>query len=133
MELLLFFISITIFMGILFIREGLQAKKREKWFIQSLYDNYGQKPAKEYKPERFERIPGYYERHIQPGQIDDITWNDLNMDEIYKRIDYTFSATGEEYLYYTLRSAGTDRKSLEHLEEVIRFFEEQADETENDL
>ena len=128
MELLLFFISISIFMGILFLREGMQAKKKEKWFIQSLYDNYGEKPAKEHKPERFERIPGYYERHIQPGQIDDITWNDLNMDEIYKRIDYTFSAAGEEYLYYTLRSAGKDKESLEHLEEVIRFFEEHADE-----
>ncbi|MBE5892397.1 MAG: hypothetical protein E7286_03350 [Lachnospiraceae bacterium] len=128
MEFLLFFASLIVFMGILFLREGLQAKKKEKLFIQSLYECYGEKPKKEIKPERFERIPSYYERHIQPGQIDDITWNDLNMDEIYKRMNYTFSASGEEYLYYTLRNAGNDKANLGHLEEVVRFFEENADE-----
>jgi len=67
MEFLLFFASLIVFMGILFLREGLQAKKKEKLFIQSLYECYGEKPKKEIKPERFERIPSYYERHIQPG------------------------------------------------------------------
>ena len=128
MEFLLFFAALTVFMGILFLREGLQAKKKEKLFIQSLYECYGEKPKKEIKTERFERIPSYYERHIQPGQIDDITWNDLNMDEIYKRMNYTFSASGEEYLYYTLRNAGNDQVALRHLEEVVCFFEEHADE-----
>lgn len=128
MELLLFFASLIIFMGILFLWEFLQAKKKEIFFVKSLYDHYGEKPSKEYKPERFERIPGYYMRHIHPGQIDDITWNDLNMDELYKRMNYTFSASGEEYLYYMLRNAGIDKASLDHLEEVVSFFEANEDE-----
>ena len=62
MEFLLFFVSLIIFLGILFLREGFQARKKEKQFIQFLYQRYGEKPNKEIKPERFERIPSYYER-----------------------------------------------------------------------
>jgi hypothetical protein len=36
--------------------------------------------------------------------IDDITWNDLNMDSVFKRINPSLSTSGEQYLYYMLRS-----------------------------
>ena len=127
MELLMFFAAMAVFMGILFVHEALKARQREMQFIQSLYDRYGDKPNKEFNAERFSRIPSYYKRHLQPGLIDDITWNDLNMDEVYRRMNYTFSAAGEEYLYYTLRNTGTTPEGLDHLEEVIRFFEEQEE------
>ena len=128
MEFLLFFAALTVFMGLLFWRESIQAGRKEKFFIRSLYESYGEKPSKEYSTERYERIPFYYKRHSKPGQIDDITWNDLNMDELYKRMNYTLSASGEEYLYYLLRSVGNDRAFLEHLEEVVAFFDDHADE-----
>ena len=65
---------------------------------------------------------------MSEGGIDDITWNDLNMDEIFKRMNYTFSASGEEYLYYTLRNTGKSEEELKHLEEVIAFFGDNPDE-----
>ncbi|WMC92726.1 hypothetical protein [Kineothrix sp. MB12-C1] len=34
----------------------------------------------------------------------DITWNDLNMDAVFRQMNYAYSAAGEEYLYYLLRS-----------------------------
>ena len=66
----------------------------------------------------------YFERHGKQGQLDDITWNDLGMDDLFVRMNYTLSASGEEYLYYTLRTLRQDEKELAHLEEVIRFFGE---------
>ena len=103
MDILLFVLAMALFLMVIFIREAYEAKKKEKRFIESLYTDYGNKPEKEYSLERFVRIASYYEKHQSEGQIDDITWNDLNMDEIFKRMNYTFSASGEEYLYYTLR------------------------------
>lgn len=35
--------------------------------------------------------------------IDDTTWNDLDMDAVFKRINRGTSAAGEQYLYYMLR------------------------------
>lgn len=130
MELLFFFGAMVIFFAVVFAREAYSAKKREKKFIDSLYTDYGNVPDKEYALERFVRIPSYYEKHKdgRDGIIDDITWNDLNMDEIFKRMNYTFSASGEEYLYDTLRNAGKTEEELLHLEEVVVFFQEHPDE-----
>lgn len=128
MEYLILFLVLIAFLMIVFIREGFQAKEREKKFIESLYRDYGKLPEKEYAVERFLRMGSFFERHREKGQIDDITWNDLSMDEIFKRMNYTFSASGEEYLYYTLRNTKRTVEELAHLEEVVSYFMEHVDE-----
>lgn len=128
MEYLVFILAVALFFICVFIKEAFSAKKREKQYIKSLYEDYGKLPKKEYSLERYSHIASYFNRHQKEGQLDDITWNDLNLDEIFKRMNYTLSASGEEYLYYTLRSVVGDRSELEHLEEVIRYFEENHDE-----
>jgi hypothetical protein len=89
-------------------------------------EKYGIPYDKEYKAERFERVSGYYEKHREPDQIDDITWNDLNMDEVFCRIDTSLSAAGEEYLYYLLRTPSFSEKELDDREEIIGFFAKEA-------
>lgn len=128
MELFLFFAVMAIFVIVIFVREAYAAKKREKQFLVSLREDYGKLPEKEYSLERYAKISSYYKKHMADNQIDDITWNDLNMDEIFKRMNYTFSASGEEYLYYTLRSTGRTAEELAHLEEVVSFFQEHEEE-----
>lgn len=129
MEIVCFLTVMVLFLVAVFVREGYSARKREEAFIKALYEDYGKTPDKEYSPERFVRIPRYYEKHRDEHKevIDDITWNDLNMDAIFKRINYTFSASGEEYLYDTLRNTGKTQEELEHLEEVIAYFQEHCD------
>lgn len=124
----MFFGAMFFFLIVIFAREGYLASKRKKQFIESLYKDYGMLPDKEYSPERYVRIASYYQKHMSDGMIDDITWNDLNMDDIFKRMNYTFSASGEEYLYYTLRNINKSKTELDHMEEVIRFFHEHEDE-----
>ena len=84
-------------------RKRLDARERKK-----LKENFGRPGAKEYPDGRYEQIPGYQLRHRQDFEVDDITWNDLDMDLLYRRMDTTCSAAGEEYLYWLLRSPRTD-------------------------
>lgn len=128
MEYLLLTAALILFVIVIFVREAVQARKRRQEFIRSLYDNYGELPNHKYTLENIAHIPGYYKRHGDCEQLDDITWNDLNMEEIFKRINYTHSATGEEYLYYLLRSAGRDKEALERFEELTAWFMEHANE-----
>lgn len=100
-------------------------ENQEKLFKKYLRENYGKEPPKEYSLERFARLGSYLERHKEEKQLDDITWNDLGMDEVFRRIDRTYSAAGEEYLYYTLRNISCGREALEHLEEVVNWLQEQ--------
>ena len=109
------------------VQELMQAKKEEKRFRNSLLENYGKEPPKEYSLERFARLGSYLERHKEEKQLDDITWNDLGMDEVFCRIDRTLSAAGEEYLYFTLRNIFCGKEKLDHLEEVTGWFLEQDD------
>ena len=109
------------------VQELIQAKKEEKMFRNSLLENYGKEPPKEYSLERFARLDSYLERHKEEKQLDDITWNDLGMDEVFCRIDRTLSAAGEEYLYFTLRNIFCGKEKLDHLEEVTGWFLEQDD------
>ena len=127
MEFVVFVGVLLLLFLFMIVQELMQAKKEEKMFQKSLRENYGKEPPKEYSLERFARLGSYLERHKEEKQLDDITWNDLGMDEVFGRIDRTLSAAGEEYLYYTLRNISCGKEALEHLEEVTGWFGEQED------
>lgn len=127
MEYLILILALAAFVLVIFVSEAARARKEEKKFIQSLYEDYGKFVPKEYTLERFARMGSFFDRHRTDGQLDDITWNDLGMDELFKRMNNTFSASGEEYLYYTLRTLKQSGEELEHLEEAVRFFGEHSD------
>lgn len=122
MEYALLAAALGAFVIVIFVLEGYRAQKEKKNFSARLREDYFKLADKKYAAERFEKIDSFYRRHPEDGQIDDITWNDLGMDEIFKRMNYTLSATGEEYLYYRLRSLSRDREELERFERKIRFF-----------
>lgn len=127
MEYIVFAAVLFFIILILVIREFIHYRKKEKDFIRGLYDNYGILPQKEYKSERVESISHYFEKHKTGFYIDDITWNDLNMDEIFRQMNYTMSAAGEEYLYYMLRTPSFDREESGKQEELISFFSNNPD------
>lgn len=127
MEYLIFLAAMILFVVVVFAREAVGAAGREKKFIQSLYRNFGELPDRKYTPENSAHIPGYYRRHPEEGQLDDITWNDLDMESVFRRMNYTYSATGEEYLYYLLRSTGREPGELEHFERLADWFADHAD------
>ncbi len=59
-----------------------------------------------YSRDEYANISGYFRlKEKLPGSVtvDDITWNDLDMDELFMRIDNTCSQNGGEYLYDMLR------------------------------
>lgn len=127
-NVMLLLLTFAVFALALFLLELYRTKKAEKRFMKSLYGDCGRLAQKEYAPERFVRIGSYFLRHPSLGQLDDITWNDLGMDDLFKRMNYTLSASGEEYLYYTLRTLKQEEEELLHLEDVVSFFEEHPDE-----
>lgn len=110
-----------------------QKKKRDAAIEARLRKNFGQKPVKRMEAERYAKVPSFYLRRrgsVPPSDdLDDITWNDLDMDALYARIDCTVSSAGEEYLYALLRTpAAGENASLSIPLAKIRYFEEDAHE-----
>jgi DNA mismatch repair ATPase MutS len=56
-------------------------------------------------------------------RIDEITWNDLDMDRIFGRINACKTSVGEEYLYNCLREPKFDISELKKREKLIEFFD----------
>lgn len=111
------------------VRERMRAKQRQ---VEQLRQNWGQVPEREYTSEELESI-SHYARNHKNGRfmIDDITWNDLDMERVYMLLNNTCSACGEEYLYAMLRLPEFQPETLEERERVIEFFRNHAKEREN--
>lgn len=55
------------------------------------------------------------------GSVDTVTWNDLEMDRVFARINHTRTYMGEQILYHRLHNMQT-RQSCENMEKRISFF-----------
>lgn len=110
----------------IFVRGAAEDSKRKKRFIENLKKNYGAYPQREYDVQEFECLTHYFklgrESYTGGQVIDDITWNDLDMDNIFMSMDHTLSQAGEEYLYDMLRKPLTDSSVINERSRVIDYF-----------
>ncbi len=131
MEYVIFTAALGIILILLFLKGLYDYRQEQKRFRKCLHTDYGKKLEREYKPECFAHISRYAQKHAGEFPIDEITWYDLNMDEVFKQMNYTYSSAGEEYLYYLLRNPRLNEDYLSHMEEVIRYFDKHTEEREN--
>ena len=127
MEYLVLAVVIAFIIIFIFIKGAYDERKREKKFIKDLYTNYGQFPNKKYEAAQYHSIRKYFENHKNGFFIDDVTWNDLDMDAVFMQMNHTYSSAGEEYLYHTLRTPFMKEENLLKREEKVRFFMENED------
>lgn len=123
-----------IFLGLIFsviifvmVRGSIEEKQNKKRYEVNLRETYGQFPDKEYKEEDFENITRLFAYRHKEYFIDDITWNDLNMNGIFALMDHTQSSSGAEYLYDMLRTPRLKKDAFENLEEHISYFQREED------
>ena len=128
MEAFIFICLILFFIVLIMWREYVGNRQYLKNRLEQIYAAYGTPPERTYGAEELARISMYYQKHQRADQIDDITWNDLNLDAVYQRLNTCLSAAGDEYLYYRLRTPAKDGDELLYLEKRIRFFMEQEEE-----
>ena len=103
--------------------------RQRKWFLRHLKQRWGTIPDREYTQEELESISHYAKRNEgEQFMIDDITWNDLQMDEIFIRMNNTLSSCGEDVLYQILRQPQMDRETLEERERLITYFQTHEEE-----
>ena len=131
MEYVIFAAALGIILILLFLKGLYDYRREQKGFRKRLHTDYGKKLEREYRPEWFAHISRYAQKHVGEFPIDEITWCDLNMDEVFKQMNYTYSSAGEEYLYYLLRNPRLNEDYLSHMEKVIRYFDKHMEERED--
>lgn len=56
--------------------------------------------------------------------LDDQTWEDLDMDRVYEKLDRTYSSAGEAALYSMLRNPLMNEENLKRRDRLIRVFQD---------
>ena len=91
MDYLLFFIGVALILAIIFTEGALREKKNKRIYRQWLKDSFGTKNKEALSTDAIEKISMYHESvKGEEGDrffIDDITWHDLAMDDIFSEMD----------------------------------------------
>lgn len=101
-----------------------QQRKQTKRLQRRIRESFGMVSERLYRAEELDKIAAYF-RHkdADAPYIDDITWNDLEMDDIFIQMNHTWSSVGEEKLYDILRTPVTDNETLAERERLIAYFQ----------
>lgn len=97
----------------------------QKRVRDSIRKQYGKKPDR--KEMDFQLTGQYFaeaEHKDTDGLVDDETWNDLDMSEVFQRLNATCSFAGEQYLYASLRILSQDEEKFSKYERRMSYFEE---------
>lgn len=83
-----------------------------------------------------DRVKEYWKLKGSREEVDDVTWNDLSMNEVFARINNCDTSAGEEILYWKLRRNDMDDEERARFEERVSAFtqkERMREETEEIL
>ncbi len=130
MQPLYFTLGIIAVIFIAIVYGQIAAKKR---LIIWMKIHYGKKPGdKEYNWKNIREFWNSHKESIpEDEKIDDVTWNDLDMNLVFQRINNCNSFAGEQILYHTLHCLPKNKQANELLENKINFFDKNSQEREN--
>ena len=93
--------------------------------LTQLRDDWGKEKEKD---QNFSEIESFYRystvnQDVNDISIDDQTWLDLNMDDLYSRMERTLTNPGECVLYQILRTPLLSDEILKQRNKIIRLFQ----------
>lgn len=120
-----YIIAAGVIIVLLIVKAFYDSRQTQKYILMQIKDKWGKYPETEITPEKIQALKTYYDATKRDNQdIDDITWNDISMDEIFEMINHTSCSIGEEYLYAMLRKVEYKNEVLEEREKLTSYFQE---------
>ncbi len=131
------YLIIVAVLFVVFLYTAIQTKKNYmKIMKKTIRNNWGKLSDRVYDEKDFKRISEYYRQYAENEDglnnvVDDITWNDLDMDRLFQKINTTYSSSGEEYLYKMLRVPDMEEAGLKNIDSLADYFMKNQNEREN--
>ena len=127
MKIIFFGAAILIVLIIVSIKSSIENREKNR---QKLIKEFEGELEREIEYTDYENMKTYFYEMSKSWDnvIDDDTWNDLGMDDIFMKINNTNSSVGREYLYAMLRHPCTKPDEQKWLEDLINSFLNKPDE-----
>lgn len=117
------FLAVMIsFVLLLFIMGKANSHRNNQEYMNQLLKNFGSKNNRKYDELTYQNISQFAKINKAEYDLDDISWNDLDMDEIYRQMNYCHCSAGDEYLYYLLRNLKFDDNEADKFEKTLSYF-----------
>lgn len=123
---------VVILVTAVFVSGSIREKKQKKIRLDRLRDSYGKQNDNTLTHDEIGHISMYHRDYASNTQdrffVDDITWNDLGMDDIFVKMDTCMSAVGEEELYHRLHMPALEEdEDTIHFRKLLEYFDTHAD------
>ena len=134
MEYTVFLIVLVALVAIFFADGVFRNKRNREKLVVVLKEKFGQDSTRTFNTGELEIISDYYNNQIKDDKvlnncIDDITWNDFSMDDVFAKIDRCQSRVGEEQLYALLHFPKLkEDKESEHIKLLRDYFSDSEEE-----
>ncbi len=112
MEAVIFVLSLLGIIVLIMFLQFINSRRDDKLYLLNLENEFGKVHRSSYDHDRLMTADAYFKRHMPDDPIDDITWSDLSLDEIFALIDKTESDSGRQVLYHMLRCPLTDASDI---------------------
>lgn len=108
----------------LIVRAVREEKRKQKNLERRLYELWGMLPIgyESGKKQDIKMPMAYRDLFGERFFIDEITWNELDMDCVFARLNYTMSQTGAEYLYTALHCPAEQPTEAAKWERIVSYF-----------
>lgn len=123
MEFEIILIAIVVIVVFLFAKSKWDEKQQLIKIDRKNEKEWGNLLDEDYTRDKLDCIKEYYLESQGKHDVDDITWNDVDMDTIYMMLNHTYSSMGQDYLYSMLRKLQIDEAVLLERERLISFFQ----------
>ena len=114
---------VVLAVAMMIMQENRRQKKEDK---KKISRSWGRKPDTVWSAEEFESISHYFKNELfdpDSYRVDDITWNDCDMDRIFRAAAATMSSPGDSILYAWLRKPSFDAGELSERDRLIEFIQ----------
>lgn len=118
-------VAVVLVAATLIIKAVYDRRTLKKRRILAAKNHFAAPVAEEYSADRMQRLAQYYLDHTGEEDIDEITWNDLDMDRLFHQMNHTCCAMGEEYLYSMLHKPLFESDALDERRRVVDCLCEQ--------
>ena len=119
----LYIVLIAIVIGVIIYQLVTSERRTRQRFLGQIASSWGSVPNREYDYGELEHISKYFQATKPEGYfVDDITWNDLDMDSVYSLVNNSRSSSGDDFLYRMLRTPLQNPEELDERRRVINYF-----------
>ena len=118
-------LAVFLFVWVIGLISYIDMKRRRKNYI---HNKFGKVPkAKDWN----DTVRNYYDvMEKETGSVDDVTWNDLSLNEVFQRLNHCDTSAGDEILYWRMRRSHMSFEERQIFEQRVRVFGDNEKERE---